>query len=174
MSRDVRLTLDDHQFQRLNSMKDRYGYTWKGLMLEGVKRIDAGSAVSFDRDRLQERIDDLRERFGDRDHYTSIRLSTVVDEQTGSEPLGIRVKLMDNDLTTLWTDLEDIDRALYQDGYNTAWACECPRPADEATTPEGEYLYTGKTTALLLEHGMPQLPTVPELYGKADTNQNSH
>ncbi|WP_273836241.1 hypothetical protein [Halococcus sp. PRR34] len=42
MGKEVRFTLTDEQHERLAALKDERGYTWKGLMLEGAKRLDSG------------------------------------------------------------------------------------------------------------------------------------
>ena len=41
MGKEVRFTLTDEQHERLAELKDERGYTWKGLMLEGAKRLDS-------------------------------------------------------------------------------------------------------------------------------------
>ncbi|MFB6232934.1 MAG: hypothetical protein ABEH61_01620 [Haloarculaceae archaeon] len=40
MSKEIRFEVADDQFERLKTVKDRRGYTWKGLMLEGVDALD--------------------------------------------------------------------------------------------------------------------------------------
>ncbi|WP_436930638.1 hypothetical protein [Halosimplex halobium] len=40
MSKEIRFEVADDQFERLKAVKDRRGYTWKGLMLEGVDALD--------------------------------------------------------------------------------------------------------------------------------------
>ena len=40
MSKEIRLEVADNQFERLKPVKDRHGYTWKGLMLESVDALD--------------------------------------------------------------------------------------------------------------------------------------
>lgn len=44
MSKEIRFEVADDQFERLKSVKDRRGYTWKGLMLEGVDALDTDEA----------------------------------------------------------------------------------------------------------------------------------
>lgn len=41
MSKTVQFDLTDEQHERLSALKDERGYTWKGLMLEGAKRLDS-------------------------------------------------------------------------------------------------------------------------------------
>lgn len=39
---DVRIAFDEtdeDQYERLKELKDRHGLTWKGLLLEGEKRV---------------------------------------------------------------------------------------------------------------------------------------
>ena len=40
--REIRFKIEDEQYERLTELKERRGYTWKGLMLEGAKRLDSG------------------------------------------------------------------------------------------------------------------------------------
>ena len=40
MSKEIRFEVADDQFERLKPVKDRRGYTWKNLMLEGVDAPD--------------------------------------------------------------------------------------------------------------------------------------
>jgi hypothetical protein len=40
VSKEIRFEVADNQFERLKSVKDRHGYTWKGLMLESVDALD--------------------------------------------------------------------------------------------------------------------------------------
>lgn len=42
MSKEIRFEVVDDQFERLKAVKQRRGYTWKGLMLEGVDALDDG------------------------------------------------------------------------------------------------------------------------------------
>lgn len=42
MGKGVRFELTDEQHERLAALKDERGYTWRGLMLEGAKRLDSG------------------------------------------------------------------------------------------------------------------------------------
>ena len=42
MSKTVQFALTDEQHERLAELKDERGYTWRGLMLEGAKRLDSG------------------------------------------------------------------------------------------------------------------------------------
>ena len=42
MGKEVRFELTDEQHERLAELKDERGFTWKGLMLEGAKRLDSG------------------------------------------------------------------------------------------------------------------------------------
>jgi hypothetical protein len=41
MSVPVRIELSEEQHERLTELKDRRGYTWKGLMLEGAKCLES-------------------------------------------------------------------------------------------------------------------------------------
>jgi len=36
MSKEVRIELSDEEFERLDSFKDEYGLTWKGVLVYGV------------------------------------------------------------------------------------------------------------------------------------------
>ena len=33
---------DDEQFKKMKELKDRYGLTWKGLLVQGMKRVEEG------------------------------------------------------------------------------------------------------------------------------------
>ena len=40
---EVRIEFDDdEQYERLKEIKNKRGYTWKGLMLEGAEALDTG------------------------------------------------------------------------------------------------------------------------------------
>ena len=43
MVKEVRFTLERSQYERLKELKDRRGYTWKGLMLEGSNCLQNGA-----------------------------------------------------------------------------------------------------------------------------------
>lgn len=49
MGKEIRFEVPDDQFEQLKAVKDRRGYTWKGLMLEGVKAIDIGDGDEYGR-----------------------------------------------------------------------------------------------------------------------------
>ena len=38
--RDIRSEVEDEQYEWLTSLKSYFGYTWKGLILEGAKELD--------------------------------------------------------------------------------------------------------------------------------------
>ena len=38
--RDIRSEVEDEQYEWLTSLKNYFGYTWKGLILEGAKELD--------------------------------------------------------------------------------------------------------------------------------------
>jgi hypothetical protein len=40
MGKEIRFIVEEDQFERLKAVKERRGYTWKGLMLEGVSALD--------------------------------------------------------------------------------------------------------------------------------------
>jgi hypothetical protein len=40
MGKEIRFIVEEDQFERLKAVKERRGYTWKGLMLEGVDALD--------------------------------------------------------------------------------------------------------------------------------------
>lgn len=40
MTKDVRLQVSEEQHEWLTELKDKRGYTWKGLLLEGAKCLD--------------------------------------------------------------------------------------------------------------------------------------
>ena len=42
MGKEIRFIVEEDQFERLKAVKERRGYTWKGLMLEGVDALDTG------------------------------------------------------------------------------------------------------------------------------------
>jgi hypothetical protein len=33
---------DDEQFEKMKELKDKYGLTWKGLLVQGMKRVEEG------------------------------------------------------------------------------------------------------------------------------------
>lgn len=41
MTKEIRMELDDDQYEWVRELKDRRGFTWKGMMLEGAKRLDS-------------------------------------------------------------------------------------------------------------------------------------
>lgn len=43
MSKALRIELEDDQHERLSELKDRRGYTWKGLLLEGADCLESES-----------------------------------------------------------------------------------------------------------------------------------
>ncbi len=38
---EIRFTVDDDQYERLKEIKERNGLTWKGMMLQAAKHMDA-------------------------------------------------------------------------------------------------------------------------------------
>lgn len=42
MGIEIRFEVEEKQYEQLKALKERRGYTWKGLMLEGTKRLDSG------------------------------------------------------------------------------------------------------------------------------------
>ncbi|MFB6201799.1 MAG: hypothetical protein ABEI98_07295 [Halorhabdus sp.] len=40
MGKEIRFIVEEDQFERLKAVNERYDYTWKGLMLEGVDALD--------------------------------------------------------------------------------------------------------------------------------------
>jgi hypothetical protein len=40
MGIEIRFEVDEEQHRRLKAIKDKRGYTWKGLMLEGVEALN--------------------------------------------------------------------------------------------------------------------------------------
>jgi len=40
MTKYIRVEVEDDQHEQLSEIKDRRGYTWKGLLLEGAKALD--------------------------------------------------------------------------------------------------------------------------------------
>lgn len=40
MTKYIRVEVEDDQHEQLSDIKDRRGYTWKGLLLEGAKALD--------------------------------------------------------------------------------------------------------------------------------------
>ena len=40
MTKYIRVEVKDDQHEQLSEIKDRRGYTWKGLLLEGAKALD--------------------------------------------------------------------------------------------------------------------------------------
>jgi hypothetical protein len=45
MGIEIRFEVDEEQHERLKAIKDKRGYTWKGLMLEGVSALDTGETT---------------------------------------------------------------------------------------------------------------------------------
>lgn len=42
MGIEIRFEVPEEQYEHLKTLKEQRGYTWKGLMLEGAKRLDSG------------------------------------------------------------------------------------------------------------------------------------
>lgn len=42
MGIEIRFEVPEEQYEQLKTLKEQRGYTWKGLMLEGAKRLDSG------------------------------------------------------------------------------------------------------------------------------------
>ncbi|MGB9964123.1 hypothetical protein [Halobacterium hubeiense] len=40
MGIEIRFEVDEEQYERLKAIKDKRGYTWKGLMLEGFEALN--------------------------------------------------------------------------------------------------------------------------------------
>ena len=40
MSKSIRFEVSEEQYERLTELKDKRGFAWKGLMLEGAKCLD--------------------------------------------------------------------------------------------------------------------------------------
>ena len=49
MGKEIRFMGEEDRFERLKAVKERRGYTWKGLMLEGVAVLDTEDVVESDR-----------------------------------------------------------------------------------------------------------------------------
>jgi hypothetical protein len=45
MGIEIRFEVDEEQYERLKAIKDKRGYTWKGLMLEGVNSLDTDNST---------------------------------------------------------------------------------------------------------------------------------
>jgi len=40
MAKSIHIEVSEEQFEELSGFKDRRGYTWKGLLLEGYRALD--------------------------------------------------------------------------------------------------------------------------------------
>ncbi|WP_435102624.1 hypothetical protein [Halarchaeum sp. P4] len=40
MAKSIHIEVNEDQFEELSDFKDRRGYTWKGLLLEGYRALD--------------------------------------------------------------------------------------------------------------------------------------
>ena len=40
MAKSIHIEVSEEQFEELSEFKDRRGYTWKGLLLEGHRALD--------------------------------------------------------------------------------------------------------------------------------------
>ena len=41
MVKNVHIEVDDEeQYEKMKELKDRYGLTWKGLLVQGMKRVE--------------------------------------------------------------------------------------------------------------------------------------
>jgi hypothetical protein len=40
MPKSIHIRIDEDQYDELSDFKDRRGYTWKGLLLEGYRALD--------------------------------------------------------------------------------------------------------------------------------------
>lgn len=114
------------------------------------------------RQKVEEKARDLREEYG---NDAEIRITDL-----GFEIPGIQVEVLKEDIIDLVTVLEDIDRSLYNDGFNTAWAYE----NSWRDTPPEPYLFAGRTVALPYRVGEPEIPELPNSLYDTSTHKNSH
>lgn len=40
MTKSIHIRMEEDQYEELSAFKDRRGYTWKGLLLEGYRALD--------------------------------------------------------------------------------------------------------------------------------------
>ena len=40
--KEIRFEIEDEQYERLRELKQHHGLTWKGMLLQGAKRLDSG------------------------------------------------------------------------------------------------------------------------------------
>ena len=45
MAKSIHIEVNEEQFEELSEFKDRRGYTWKGLLLEGYRALDTGETT---------------------------------------------------------------------------------------------------------------------------------
>lgn len=38
---EIRFEIEDEQYERLRKLKEHHGLTWKGMLLQGAKRLDS-------------------------------------------------------------------------------------------------------------------------------------
>ena len=102
---------------------------------------------------VEKKARDLRDSYED----CSVRVTDV-----GAETVGIKVTVRKEGLVEIELDsvLENIDRELYEDGYNTAWITEDPYLVAQNVPEEewGSQDRIGMIAAVPMEHGEPDLP----------------
>jgi hypothetical protein len=106
-----------------------------------------------ERQAIEAKAQNLRNSYED----CSVRISDF-----GPETVGIKVTVRGEGLVEIELDtiLEDIDRELYEDGYNTAWITEDPYLVSQ-NIPEEEWesqKRIGRIAAIPAEDGEPDLP----------------
>ena len=108
-----------------------------------------------------------------RDSYEncSVRVTDV-----GGESMGLEVTVLGEGLVGLdmETTLENIDRELYEEGYNTAWIAEDPylKAKDKPKEEWEQYDRVGMTAALPPGQGKPNMPVLDCQH--TNSYRNSH
>jgi hypothetical protein len=45
MAKSIHIEIEEDQYDELSDFKDRRGYTWKGLLLEGYRALDTNEVT---------------------------------------------------------------------------------------------------------------------------------
>lgn len=119
------------------------------------------------RQRVEQKATELRNSYNN----CSIRVTDVGGETAGIEVTVLAEGLVDIELDTI---LENIDRELYEEGYNTAWIAE-DAYLKARGKPEEEWESHGRvgmTAALPAEYGEPEMPVLNSEH--TTSHRNTH
>jgi len=118
------------------------------------------------RDRLESRAETIKNEYSNEVSRIKIRVTDI-----GDDTHGISIRVYDADHIKMTTILENIDRSLFDDGYNTAWSYEM-MPRDNDTFLD-DYEFKGAVQATPFEEGKPVVPNFNTAY-ETSTHRNIH